>query len=502
MARSTKQLQSDQLASFFGNVQFLESVLGGIYDEVYVISADNMQIMYVNESVLKSHGYDFHQLKEQGLQATLGIHPQDLQSCLLAHEGEDFFPVNQENAQEEADVPTFTLVAKMIAFNEKPCILVIKHQSSDNAAKNTSAFLDNFLQALHDSESRVDEIVSSTPGMFFQLRRNHDKAWFFAYLSEGCKALLGLDADELLRDANLFYEMINIEDRAKLEQLLDISAIELSQLDWEGRVWIGDWQDHKWVNLRAIPHQLSDGQVQWAGIIINITESKEEKIELEASRRELAELTAHLNQAKEQERTKIAREIHDDLGGNLTAIKIGLASIIKRITNGQPIKMEQILGLEGIVDNTFEAVHRISSDLRPNILDLGIVAALQWQVKAFEKQFGIPCNFTFNQTDIYVSADQAVALFRICQESMSNIAKHAEATKVDVDLDIYGNEIMMMITDDGVGIQSLDTYKPNSFGLRGMQERVAALRGRFDIDQLGKGTVITVRLPVEQEAND
>ncbi|MDD2833839.1 MAG: histidine kinase [Methylotenera sp.] len=458
-----------------------------------------MQIMYVNERVLKNNAYNFEQLKQQSLLAVLGVGQASMQRYLSEHQGlQDFFDMVQEAAENTAH-QTIKLLAKCIEFNRKPCILVIKHTVAENSTKDTSAFLDNFLQALHESESRVDEIVSSTPGMFFQLQRNKEGALSFVYLTEGCQALLGLSADDLQQNAKLFYEMINAEDRAKLNQCFDISAMELSQLDWEGRVWIADWQDHKWINMRAIPHQLDNNQVQWAGIIINITESKEEKLELESSRRELAELTAHLNQVKEQERTRIAREIHDDLGGNLTAIKIGLSSIIRRIANGQPVTKEQALNLEGIVDNTFETVHRISSDLRPNVLDLGIVAALEWQAKAFEKQVGIPCYFTFNQNDIHVSSEQAIALFRICQESMSNIAKHAEATKVNVDLDIYKNEIMMMISDNGVGINSSDTYKPNSFGLRGMQERVAALNGHFDIGQLGKGTMITVRLPIEQQ---
>ncbi|PKO46977.1 MAG: histidine kinase [Betaproteobacteria bacterium HGW-Betaproteobacteria-22] len=468
-------------------------------DELYVINAENMQILYVNERVLKNNAYDFEQLKQQSLLNVLGVGQASMQRYLSEHQSlGEFFEMVQELTLENTAHQAVKLLAKCIEFNHKPCILVIKPAVSGNGAKDTSAFLDNFLQALHESESRVDEIVSNTPGMFFQLQRNSEGALSFAYLSEGCQALLGLSASDLQQDAKLFYEMINPEDRARLNQRFELSAMELSQLDWEGRVWIHDWQDHKWINLRAIPHQLDNGQIQWAGIIINITESKEEKLELESSRRELAELTAHLNQVKEQERTRIAREIHDDLGGNLTAIKIGLSSIIRRITNGQPVTREQALNLEGIVDNTFEAVHRISSDLRPNVLDLGIVAALEWQAKAFEKQVGVPCHFTFNQNDIYVSPEQAIALFRICQESMSNIAKHAEATRVNLDLDIYKNEIMMMISDNGVGISASDIYKSNSFGLRGMQERVAALNGHFEIGQQDKGTLITVRLPLEQ----
>ena len=173
-------------------------------------------------------------------------------------------------------------------------------------------------------------------------------------------------------------------------------------------------------------------------------------------------------------------------------------SIINKLAKGQNVTIEQAQGLESILDSTFEAVHRISSDLRPNVLDLGIVAALEWQAKEFEKQLGITCKFTCNQAEIPVSTDQGITLFRIFQESMSNIAKHANASHVSVDLSVFAHDIILTINDNGVGIKSSDTLKSNSFGLRGMRERVTALHGTFAVQQSNKqGTVITIKLPVE-----
>lgn len=355
---------------------------------------------------------------------------------------------------------------------------------------------DQSVQVMSDVEMRFHAMVSNMPGLFFQFQLDADADIKFIYLSEGCKALLGLTAEELKQNPKLFYALMNAKERATLRKRLALSAKNLNVLDWEGRVWIDNWQDNKWINVRSTPRVLTTGETQWEGIMINITQSKNEKHEIEESRRELAELTTHLNQIKELERTRIAREIHDDLGGNLTAIKIGLASIIKRLGAGQPVLVEQAQNLESVIDNTFEAVHRISSDLRPNILDLGIVAALEWQAQAFEKHSAIPCKFTCNLADIAVTPDQAITLFRICQESMSNIAKHASAKKVRLDITALAKEIVLTISDDGVGIKSSDMFKANSFGLRGMQERVAALHGSFNIDQTGEcGTVVTVRLP-------
>jgi signal transduction histidine kinase len=353
-------------------------------------------------------------------------------------------------------------------------------------------------QNLSEYETRCQNMVANTPGMVFQFQLDSNGEMKFISLTDGCKALLGLNAEDLKEDSSLLYSMMNARDRGALRKRLEQSTINLSLMNWEGKVWIDGWQDNKWLDLRAIPRVLSNGVVQWEGIMTNITQSKNAKHEIEKSRRELVELTAHIHKIKEQERSAIAREIHDDLGGNLTAIKMGLSSIINKLSKGQSVTIEQAQGLETILDSTFEAVHRISSDLRPNVLDLGIVAALEWQAKEFEKQLGITCKFTCNQAEISVTTDQGITLFRIFQESMSNIAKHANATHVDVDLSAFTHDIILTITDNGVGIKSSDTLKSTSFGLRGMRERVAALHGTFNVQQSNKqGTVISIKLPAE-----
>jgi len=364
--------------------------------------------------------------------------------------------------------------------------------------KNDFSSKEEAMQALIESESRFQAIVANTPGLVFQFQLDSNGEINFIYLSDGCKALLGFSAEALKLDSKPFYAMINARDRTSLRKRLEVSANKLKLLNWEGRVWIEGWQDTKWINIRSTPRVLNNGALQWEGIMTNITQSKNEQHGIEQSRRSLAELSAHMDQIKEHERGRIAREIHDDLGGNLTAIKIGLSSIINRLSTGQKVTVEQAQGLESIVDNTFDAIHRISSDLRPNILDLGIVAALEWQATEFEKQLGIKCHFSYWRTEIPMTTDQSITLFRICQESMSNIAKHAKATSVHIDLSATHNEIVMAISDNGVGIKPSDTLKANSFGLRGMQERVIALRGSFDITESGEsGTIITIKLPTE-----
>jgi signal transduction histidine kinase len=223
-------------------------------------------------------------------------------------------------------------------------------------------------------------------------------------------------------------------------------------------------------------------------------------MDIKKSRQDLIQLTAHINKIKGVERTRIAQEIHDDLGGNLTAIKIGLASMINRLSTSQNSLLEKAQSLEVLVDQTFAKIHQISADLRPSILDLGIVAALQWQSREFVRQLNIDCKFSCNQDEVTLTPDQAITLFRICQESMSNIAKHSNARNVCVDLTVNDTEILLAISDDGVGLKSSDMLKPNVFGLRGMHERAAALNGSFNVTKMEApnqhGTLSVVRLPI------
>ena len=166
-----------------------------------------------------------------------------------------------------------------------------------------------------------------------------------------------------------------------------------------------------------------NGHVQWGGVMMNITQSKNEKLEIEESRRKLAELTAHQETIKEEERAKIAREIHDDLGGNLTVIKMGLSNLMSKLTDDQTALKTQAQGLETITDNTFDAIHRISRNLRPTVLDLGIIDAIGWLLEEFKKQSAVECHFSYNQAEMKMTAEQSMTLFRICQEALSNIAK-------------------------------------------------------------------------------
>lgn len=354
----------------------------------------------------------------------------------------------------------------------------------------------NEKMAMDEISYRFKAIVSNIPSLVFQCYLDDNNAIAFDYLGPRCHALLGIDADTLLSQPHKLLEIIVPEDHESFLTSMQKSAADMTVWNWEGRLWIEEWQDIKLINLRASPVLNAQGLIQWCGVITNITQSKREKQELEESRQQLEELSSHMALIKEQERLHIAREIHDNIGGNLSAIKIGLSSLIKGLSQQHPELLEKASQLEKLVDRTFDDTHRITADLRPGVLELGIVAALEWQSREFEKSTGIRVHFRTNDEDLELDLDRAIVLFRICQEAMTNIAKYARADSVEIDLMHEKDEIVMQIVDNGIGIKPEDKQKKRAFGLRGMHERAQAVGGTLTIEPAPvAGTRVLVRLP-------
>ncbi|PKO54696.1 MAG: hypothetical protein CVU26_01025 [Betaproteobacteria bacterium HGW-Betaproteobacteria-2] len=354
----------------------------------------------------------------------------------------------------------------------------------------------NEKMALDEITNRFKAIVSNIPSLVFQCALDNQNELVFNYLSDGCHALLGTHSDTLFKQPERLIEIILPEDRESFFQSMHQSAANRSAWNWEGGLWIEEWQDIKLVNLRASAMLNAQGQVQWCGLITNITQSKKEKQELERSNQQLEELSSHMALVKEQERLHIAREIHDNIGGNLSAIKIGLSSLIKGLEKQQPVLIEKAMKLEALVDSTFDDTHKITADLRPGVLELGIVAALEWHAREFENRMGVPVSFTTNEENLELDMDSAIVLFRVCQEANTNTAKYAKADSIKIELMHEADEIVLQISDDGIGIKPEDKLKKHAFGLRGMVERVQAVGGRISIEPgLIAGTKILVRLP-------
>lgn len=243
----------------------------------------------------------------------------------------------------------------------------------------------------------------------------------------------------------------------------------------------------------------SEGEVVgFRGVGHDITERKQVEQELENSRQVLRDLSARLINLREEERTLLAREIHDELGQALTALKMDLSWLSKKLPEG--LHGEKTASMLNLVDTTAKMVKRISTELRPGLLDdLGLVAAMEWQAGEFQDRTGIKTELRFEPDDIVVNNEQATALFRIFQEALTNVARHAAATRINAYLHEKDGALELCVRDNGKGIEQTMINSPKSFGLIGVRERCYHLGGAVDIvGKKGKGTIITVNLPFRE----
>jgi signal transduction histidine kinase len=219
--------------------------------------------------------------------------------------------------------------------------------------------------------------------------------------------------------------------------------------------------------------------------------------EMNRRQAQLRELTAYLQTAREEERAYVAREIHDEFGQTLTALKMDLSWLARRLPQRQTDLAAKVNAMAGLVDGAVNTVRRIATELRPGLLDdLGLVAAIEWQAQEFARRTGLTVELHLGDQDLALDRDLATALFRIFQEALTNIARHAAATRVEIELVHQPDLLKLVVADNGKGIEPAQILAPRSLGLLGMRERARALGGDVVIEgSPGQGTTVTVRIP-------
>jgi two-component system, NarL family, sensor histidine kinase UhpB len=353
---------------------------------------------------------------------------------------------------------------------------------------------------LEEKRAQLIAITSNMPGVVFQLEHRAPPALPKPiFVSDAALRLLNLKEQDWLRDERIWEDLFAPEDMAEFVRLVHACAIDKQTLRWEGRLnsrWLpGAERRARWVELAATVRTTLDGRTLFDGVLMDITRHKRTLGLLSKSRQQLRELSAHLEQAKEEERAVVAREIHDDIGSTLTGLRADLAWLKKRFRSDAPT-MEKLEGIGELVDAAVSASKRIMLALRPSVLDFGLVPAIEWQTQEFQKHHGLPCAFIYNSEDFRLQPAVSTALFRILQEALTNVAKHAQATKVEVELFATDDEISLEVRDDGVGITPLAQAKPTAFGIRGIHERVERLGGWVEIDSFPpSGTTLMLSVP-------
>jgi signal transduction histidine kinase len=227
-------------------------------------------------------------------------------------------------------------------------------------------------------------------------------------------------------------------------------------------------------------------------------ERKRAEERLRDSHEQLRALSVYLQYVREEERTRIAREVHDELGQALTGLKMDVAWLRNRLPRELKPLLEKTAEMSKTIDGTIQTVRRIATELRPGILDdLGLLAAIEWQANEFQSHTGISCQVTTELSKSVFDQDTNTAFFRIFQETLTNIMRHAKATQVDVSLREEGSALVLEVQDNGRGITPSEIASTKSIGVLGMRERAALLGGDVTISGAPKkGTRVTVRIPL------
>ena len=228
-----------------------------------------------------------------------------------------------------------------------------------------------------------------------------------------------------------------------------------------------------------------------------ITDRLGKEDEFRRSTEQLRELSARLQSVREEERTHLARAIHDELGQALTGLKMDVAWLQQHLDQQQPALLEKTQAMSDLIDIIVQAVRRIATELRPGILDLSLVATIEWQLQEFQNRSGIESKLISAPEETTLDADGATAVFRIFQEILTNVARHAQATRLEVGLEENATFLTLQVRDNGRGITDSEIQSPKSIGLLGMQERARLRAGEVQFQGTpGQGTTVTVRLPL------
>lgn len=353
---------------------------------------------------------------------------------------------------------------------------------------------------LRESQRQLTSTVNNLSGFVYRCENRPN--WPAEYMSQGVIDLTGYPAEDFMSGERVFGSFIVEADRDRVWADVQAALEARQPYVLEYRIVNAHGEEH-WVWEKG--GGVFDGNKLLAleGFVTDITDRKRAEEELHVTSEQLRALSARVEAAREEEGAHIAREIHDELGGVLTGMKWDLENCEKVLSASTSVDSiasirKKILMITGLLDNTINTVRRISSELRPGVLDdLGLVAAIEWQAQQFQQRTGIECAFEAGLDTVDLNRDQAIAIFRVFQEVLTNVIRHAQATRIEIKMSEADCEFVLEVQDNGRGISEAERQNKRSLGLLGMHERVQLIGGRIEIrGEKGAGTRVVVRVPV------
>ncbi len=374
-------------------------------------------------------------------------------------------------------------------FNTMLSQIQKRDQELHSYRTNLEYLIEQRTNELRESEYQIRVITDSLPAFVSYVDQNQQ----YKFFNKTYQDWFGLKKGELLGKTikDLFSENYN-----QIKPFID-RALAGNRVNYEISITNREQREMQ-VDVSYIPHVDDYGKVKGIFILAHdVTDRKNAEKEIARSREQLRQLSNRLQEIREEEKSRISREIHDDLGQSLTALKLDLSFMGENIVEKYPETKDQLIKMAEMIDATINSVHRICLELRPRVLDvLGLSEAIRVQTSEFQKRSGIKCDVHLSHEDIQFDPVLSIVLFRIFQETLTNILRHSQANHVYISLIKKGDQLSLKVQDNGIGIPKSKADDVKSLGLLGIRERVLNWGGLVTIEGIpGEGTTVTVEIP-------
>ncbi len=466
---------------------FSDSIINSLPGVFYLFDG-SMRYLKWNIVLEEISGYTHDEISEMSPLDFFG----DDQRVAVQHEIEKVF--SDGPSKIEADIVTkegkripFYFTGVKVDFKDRSCLLgvgidISKLKEAEHALKE------------NEDKYRKAQAIGRMGHWEFNIESNRI-TW-----SDEVYHIFNMDHKGARIDFETFFNYIHPEDRQIFLRAHENSLSGETKLDIIHRVILKNGTTRHLRELGELVHDDKGRPAAITGTVQDVTETEQKELEIQQMNQQLRALAASLQNIREEERTSISREIHDDLGQQLTAIKIDMFWVNKKIQDNGEVK-QKINNIILMLNNSIQSIRKISTQLRPSVLDdLGLVDALQWQIEEFQERYKLPIRFTWPEEALALNPGTSTGLFRIFQETLTNIARHAEATAIKASLYVKDQALILNITDNGNGFEWDKVKTKKTLGLLGMKERTLMMGGHCEISSKpGEGTTVEVSVPLDNQ---
>lgn len=454
-----------------------------------ISTIEHGRFIAANDSFLKTAGYSADEvIGRTALELGLWPNPEERRVIMeKLRKAGTLRDVEVHLHQKSGSIRTLLLSIETIEIEGKPCYL---HVASDITERKHAE------EALRRSEAQYRRIVETASEGIWTI----DQENMISYVNARMASMLGYAVEEMI-GKSIFHFMEPAGEEIARQKIQRRREGISEQYDFKFKRKDGT---DVWTLLATNP--ILDDQGQYLGalaMVTDITERKSLEGKLERTNEELRALAGHLQSVREDERIRIAREIHDELGQVLTAVKMDLTMLSRRLgkkneTTGLQKIQQEVSEDINLVDRTIKSIRKIASELRPEVLDAaGLIPALEGHISEFQSRSGIRCSFEPEMEELNLDIATSTGLYRIVQESLTNVARHSGASEIRVQLRQIDGEILLTVSDNGRGFSEDEISSKKSLGIVGMRERAILLGGEFTISSTaGKGTTLIIRIPI------